>query len=58
MRLYAVQIMAGRKVADNPINDGVAAMRDSLQVQSPEAITQLVAYSLGRALREAREAGQ
>ncbi|MDQ0465938.1 hypothetical protein QO010_003731 [Caulobacter ginsengisoli] len=58
MRLYAVQIMAGRKVADNPINDGVAAMRDSLNIQSPEAITQLVAYSLGRALREAREAGQ
>lgn len=58
MRLYAVQIMAGRKVADNPINDGVAAMRDQLQVQNPDAITQLVAYSLGRSLREAREAGQ
>jgi hypothetical protein len=58
MRLYAVQIMAGRKVADNPITDGVAAMREQLQVQNPEAITQLVAYSLGRSLREAREGGQ
>jgi hypothetical protein len=58
MRLYAVQVMAGRKVADNPISDGVAAMRDQLQVQSLDAITQLIAYSLGRSLREAREAGQ
>ncbi len=58
MRLYAVQIMAGRKVADNPIKDGVAAIRDQLQIQNPDAISQLVAYSLGRALREAREEGQ
>jgi hypothetical protein len=58
MRLYAVQIMAGRKVADNPISEGVAGLRDQLQIQDPGAMTQLVAYSLGRALREAREAGQ
>lgn len=58
MRLYAVQIMAGRKVDDNPITDGVAGMRDQLRIQDPGAMTQLVAYSLGRALREAREAGQ